>query len=161
MSRRRASPVALTLLGLAACATMGTPRTFRFASNREADDARTCAELALRRHDFTVVPDTTRADATAPADSTAAADSTAYAEAVAQAEPTTRSDTTVMVRRPHRASDGPGEWWRAKLWLDQDQQRRTVVVTVLGASRREAGPYGAPPEALEEVGSDITARCMW
>ncbi len=191
MNCRRASIMTVALMGVAACATMGSPRTFRFTSNRKTTDARTCAVLVLRRHGFTVVPDTTRADtttaadSTTPADSTAATDTTAATDSTARADSTartgsaaraettgqvrsparartpTQADTTVLVRRPHRTSDGPGEWWRARLWLEQDRQGRTVVVSVLGASSRQAGPYGAPSEALEDVGSDVTARCMW
>jgi len=165
MNRRRASLVTVALLGVAACATVGSPRTFRFTSNRKAADARTCAMLVLRRHEFTVVPDTTPADTTAPSDTTAQADTTAGAGTAARAKVTAQAaaqaDTTVLVRRPHRTSDGPGQWWRARLWLEQDRQGRAVVVSMLGASSKEAGPYGAPSEALEDVGSDITARCMW
>ncbi len=166
----------VVLLGLAACATAGGPRTFRFTSNRKSADARSCALLVLRRSGFEVVPDTTLADtarsdttgANAPRPDTTLAD-TARSDTTRANAPrpdTVRTgviltDTATLVRRPGETSDAPARWWRAEVWVDQDSQGRAVVTSLLSSARSQAGPYGPPPEELEDVGSEITSRCMW
>ena len=69
--------------------------------------------------------------------------------------------TVTAVRAPVRTSQGPGEWWRVEVSLGTDEDGRTLVTSVVGASDQEAGPFTAPPERLVLIGSEITARCMW
>ena len=107
------------------------PRMFRFASDLRPADGRACALGVLRRHGFGFP-------------SVVAADSPA-----------------VAVRSPVRTSKGPGEWWRVELSVGTDSDGHTLVTSVVGASDREAGPFTAPPDPLQEVGAEITARCTW
>lgn len=169
-----------TLLTAAACATMAGPRTFRFASNRKVPEARACALLVLRRHGFRLVPDSTRPDTAAvvPPDTAAAVqrDSAAVArpDTVAVARPDTatvvrrdtgavvRRDTTfVLIRPPELSEEQPRAWARAEVTVGTSSDGETVVTSVLGSSRRERGPFAAPSAELEDIGSEITARCMW
>lgn len=76
--------------------------------------------------------------------------------------PASEGDSTIVaVRPPARTPDGPGEWWRIEMSVGTDETGRTVVTSVVGASDREEGPFVAPPESLQSIGSAITARCMW
>lgn len=120
----------LVLLGMAGCATPG-PRTFRFASNLEPADSRTCALDVLRRRGFEVV------------------------------QASGEEGAVVAVRRPVRTADGPGEWWRVEVSVAPGPDGSSLVTSVVAASARESGPFTALPERLVEVGSEITARCMW
>ncbi len=161
-----------TLLTLAACATMAGPRTFRFTSNRKVPEARACALLVLRRHGFRLVPDSTRPDSAAATrpDSAAAVrpDSTAVVRpdsaAVVRRDTAAvvRPDTTfVLIRRPELSEEEPRAWARAEVTVGTSSDGETVVTSVLGSSRHERGPFAAPSAELEDIGSEITARCMW
>lgn len=107
------------------------PRIFRFASDLPRAEGRACALDVLRRHGFHV------------------------------AGPLAGDSAVVALRAPVRTAEGPGEWWRVELSLGSDPDGRTVVTSSVGASAREEGPFTAPPEPLQQVGSEVTARCMW
>jgi len=153
-----------TLLTLAACATMAGPRTFRFTSNRKVPEARACALLVLRRHGFRLVPDSTRPDSAAAVrpDSTAVVRPDSAAVVRRDTAAVVRPDTTfVLIRRPELSEEEPRAWARAEVTVGTSSDGETVVTSVLGSSRHERGPFAAPSAELEDIGSEITARCMW
>jgi hypothetical protein len=153
-----------TLLTLAACATMAGPRTFRFTSNRKVPEARACALLVLRRHGFRLVPDSTRPDSAAAVrpDSTAVVRPDSAAVVRRDTAAVVRPDTTfVLIRRPELSEEQPRAWARAEVTVGTSSDGETVVTSVLGSSRHERGPFAAPSAELEDIGSEITARCMW
>ena len=128
----RRSILFLLLLVLAAAGCAASgPRTFRFASNLRPAEGRACALNVLRHHGFHY------------------------------AEPLAGDSAVVAMRAPVRTADGPGAWWRVAVSLGSDPEGRTVVTSLVSASAHEGGPYTAPPEPLQQVASEVTARCMW
>ena len=122
----------LVLLVLAAAdCAASEPRVFRFASNLPPAEGRACALNVLRHRGFHI------------------------------AEPLAADSAVVALRAPVRTASGPGAWWRVELSLGLDPQGRTVVTSLVSASAHEGGPFTAPPEPLQQVGSEVTARCMW
>lgn len=144
-----------------------TPADTARADTARADTARADTIRADTIRADTARVDTARADTTRAertrADSTRADSTPARTARAAPAGPTPAdvTRTTVLIRPPTASAVEPDRWWRAELSIGYDDQERTQVTSVLGSSRHRDGPFGAPSEALDDVGSDITARCTW
>jgi hypothetical protein len=107
------------------------PRPFQFLSNREPPDAYACAVTGFRQRGFEVE------------------DSSAERR------------TAVLLRRPPPEGDGRDGWWRVELSVSADSLGRTKAVSLAGVSVRRAGPFRAPPVALESLIGEVSARCAY
>jgi hypothetical protein len=82
-------------------------------------------------------------------------------EGFVETEPASEAQTAVMLRRPVPTSYGPGEWWRVEISVATDDDGRTVVASLAGASRQAAGPYAGPPSELQHVVGTLASRCTY
>lgn len=77
-----------------------------------------------------------------------------------------RSDSTgdttavVLLRRPP-PSIGASEWWRVELSVVSDGDGGRVVQSIAGAARTAEGPWGRPPDDLQQVVGTLAGRCTW
>jgi hypothetical protein len=123
--------ILLLIVFAAAGCATSGPRMFKFASDLRPADGRACALNVLRHHGFHI------------------------------AEPLAADSAVVAMRAPVRTAEGPGAWWRVEVSVGSDPNGRTIVTSLVSASAREEGPFTAPPEPLQQVGGEVTARCMW